>query len=183
MLSPQRGLFDDPASAEVCGRGATLSRCLRYRYELVRTWAPGAPSCAWIMLNPSTASAVEDDPTIRRCIAFARSWGCGSIVVVNLFAWRATDPAALRGVADPIGPENDGFILANLRPAKLRIAAWGAAPLARERAREVLERLRRRRLAVHHLGLTQDGSPTHPLARGAHRIPSDQRPVLWEASC
>jgi hypothetical protein len=83
-------------------RGATLSDCGRYRYRLWRRWADG-PTVLFVMLNPSTADADVDDPTIRRCIGFARSWGAGALEVVNLYAWRATQPAELKAAVGPVG--------------------------------------------------------------------------------
>lgn len=166
-------LFDDPRSAGVTGSDAVLSESGRYRYALTRTWAPAAGAVCFVMLNPSTADASEDDPTIRRCIGFARAWGFGRLEVVNLFAWRATDPAALRGVADPVGPENDGHIMRAARGAKLVIAAWGAHGALLERGEEVRAMLARR-FVVHHLGLTKEGHPRHPLY-----LRADLQPEAW----
>lgn len=127
-----------PASAEV-------SPCGRYRYRLARRWGPGAHAL-WIMFNPSTADALEDDPTIRRCRGFSERWGLGALEVVNLFAWRATDPKEIARMApdrwslaphlawrQAIGPENDRAWREALddRP-ELVVVAWGAFPLARD---------------------------------------------------
>src|SRR5437868_5145783 len=87
-------------------RNAVISQCGRYRYVLTRQGGTGERSAAFILLNPSTADATTDDPTIRRCIGFSRLWGCGRIAVLNLFAFRATQPGDLKRVADPVGPEN-----------------------------------------------------------------------------
>src|SRR5262249_14212908 len=92
-------------------RAAVISDCGRYRYSLTRRWGDAAePRALFVMLNPSTADAEQDDPTIRRCIGFAKAWGMGSLEVVNLYALRATDPAALLSAPDPIGPKNDTMI-------------------------------------------------------------------------
>lgn len=112
-------------------RDATISECGRYRYDLGRTWVePGDALadtyCTFIMLNPSTADGTQDDPTICRCINFAKSWGMGGLMVVNLFAWRATKPDDLLRAADPIGPENDRYIDEACRMAQFVVAAWGA---------------------------------------------------------
>jgi hypothetical protein len=98
----------------LCSR-ATFDTTRRYRYRLIHDWTGSPERVAFIMLNPSTADERTLDPTIRRCIGFAKAWGFGGIDVVNLFAWRTTDPAALARVADPIGPRNDGMIAAALR--------------------------------------------------------------------
>jgi hypothetical protein len=113
------------------------------------------------MLNPSTADAVRDDPTIRRVIAFTRAWGFGWLVVVNLFALRATDPRALTGPGDPIGPLCDPGLRHWLEVGSVRVAAWGAlrAPL-RPRALAVLGMTEQPWSC---LGVTRDGSPRHPL--------------------
>src|SRR3989449_11540410 len=111
---------------------ACFSRCGTYRYALWRRWAAG-PQVLFVMLNPSTADAQRDDPTIRRCIGFARRWGCGGIEVVNLFALRATDPRRLRYTRDPVGPENVAHLARAAGRASLVGAAWGADPAARSR--------------------------------------------------
>lgn len=92
----------DPGPAP--GRAAVLSPCGRYRYELTRRWAPG-PLVGWVMLNPSRADAHTDDPTVRRCVGFAHRWGYGGLIIRNLYALRATDPAALADHLDPVGPD------------------------------------------------------------------------------
>jgi hypothetical protein len=145
--------------------GATLSACGLYRYRLWRRWGNGR-HMTWLMLNPSTADAEADDPTIRKCVGFARRWGYEAIEVVNLFAWRATDPAALRLVDDPVGSENNAHIEEAARTAPLMVAAWGAgagAPYSgiRARAEDVFVLLARRNLRC--LGRAENGAPRHPL--------------------
>jgi hypothetical protein len=114
------------------------------------------------MLNPSTADAVRDDPTIRRCIGFARRWGYGGVEVVNLFAFRASDPRALRGAPDPVGEKNDRHLASVARRVDAMVVAWGVHGALAARDREVLTLLSRwaRLLA---LGWTRSGSPRHPL--------------------
>lgn len=131
-----------------------------YRYRLVRAWGPGG-RVAFVMLDPNTADAVRDDPTIRRCVGFARRWGFGSLEVVNLFAFCAPDPRTLTRADDPVGPENDRHITGALRRADLVVCAWGATPLARARAVEVVPLFAGRRARC--LGLTKRGAPRHPL--------------------
>lgn len=145
--------------------GATFSRDRRYRYRLWRRWDRSRPAVAFVMLNPSTADARRDDPTIRRCIGFARAWGFGGVDVVNLFAYRATDPRELLRVADPVGPRNSRHIQRAGLGAALVVIAWGAHPSAARSAPISLPRARC-------LGLTRTGQPRHPLYLGR-----DARPV------
>ena len=137
---------------------AVFSDCGRYRYLLTRRWGDG-PAATFVMLNPSTADAATDDPTIRRCIGFAKSWDCGSLNVVNLFAFRATDPRELLAATDPVGPRNDAFLHGYLPGA---VAAWGAHKMAAARARGVV-RAFSRSSPLWCLGVTKDGHPRHPL--------------------
>lgn len=156
-------LFDD-----VRPGSAVLSECGTYRYLLEREWDDG--NCvAWLMLNPSTADAEVDDPTIRRCIGFSRRWGYGRMVVVNLFALRATDPRALAKNTDPIGVLNDYWIEHALQAgARECICAWGcqqhlSTPALRLRPAEVLALLDKRFVPAVCLGYRKDGAPRHPL--------------------
>jgi hypothetical protein len=125
--------------AENGGRGALLSADGRYRYRLWRLWDDLLPIMVWVMLNPSTADADVDDPTIRKCVGFAKANGYGGIIVVNLFAWRATDPKELPRVADPVGPENDEHILWACRAPLLAtiVAGWGCDKFSLSRATRV----------------------------------------------
>jgi hypothetical protein len=152
-------------------RGAVLSPCSTYRYELTRRWAEGDDIVTWIMLNPSTADADVDDPTIRRCIDFSIRWGCAGLVVRNLFALRATDPRELGRHPDPVGPENDTYLT---RPAAgATIAAWGVSGghVAHERAGIVLDLLRARKTWPLCVALTHGGAPRHPLYLPATALP------------
>lgn len=139
---------------------ARFSPCRTWRYELWRRWGH-APVAAFIGLNPSTADETQDDPTIRRCIGFAKRWGYGGLVMLNLFAYRSTDPRGLKVAADPVGPENDETLLRVTAEAGCVIAAWGAhgALFGRDAAvRRLLAHL-----TLDHLGLTKAGHPRHPL--------------------
>lgn len=140
------------------GSGAWLDG--RYRYLLWRRWAE-ADSLLFIMLNPSTADAAQDDPTIRRCIGFARRWGFGGVEVVNLFAWRATLPRELAKARDPVGPHNDRAISLAVARSRAVIAAWGVHGALGDRDAQVAPLLAATRLRC--LGLTRDGAPRHPL--------------------
>lgn len=142
---------------------AVISDCGKYRYLLRRTWDHAKPRLLYVMLNPSTADASADDATIRSCIRLAKSYGYGSIEVVNLFAWRATDPDELKLAPDPIGPNNDGTILSAVHRCDMIICAWGATPIAGQRGRRVREMIRHHRPAVFCLGRTKSGDPKHPL--------------------
>ena len=123
------------------------------------------------MLNPSTADARDDDPTVRRCIAFARSWGFDAVQVVNLFALRATDPRRLRGHPRPIGRQNDRWILQAHRASALTVLAWGNHGALGARSQEVLELLRAAGGALHILGLTSRAQPRHPLYVAGATVP------------
>lgn len=155
------------------GGNATFSQCGRYRYSLTRQWSPIRHPVVFVMLNPSTADANADDPTIRRCAKFAHSWGYGGIAVVNLFAFRSTDPAALKATDDPIGRDNDAHIISASRDRYV-IAAWGAHPFATERAAAVLKLLENRATYIGCLGTTKDGHPRHPLY-----VKGDTEPVTF----
>jgi hypothetical protein len=144
---------------------ATFSPCRTYRYALTRRWS-ARPLAVFVMLNPSTADALVDDPTIRRCAGFARRWTCGGIGVVNLYGLRATDPRELRDHPDPVGPDNDlviASLLSDDQPAGPVVCAWGAHPGTAERAQQVMELLRNRRISPLCLGTTKGGQPRHPL--------------------
>lgn len=153
-------LFDSELG---CTADAVLSECGTYRYRLTRIWNPEKPAACFIMLNPSTANATKDDPTIRRCVGFAKSWVCGGIVVVNLFAYRATDPEGLRNTFDPIGPDNERHIREAVAGASPVVAAWGAHELAKAAGRVLSGKLIPPGTKLLCLGLTKDGSPRHPL--------------------
>lgn len=134
----------------------------RYRYALTRKWDEGG-DLVWIMLNPSTADATEDDPTIRKCQKFARTWGFTGISVVNLYAYRATDPRDLLRVDDPVGAGNDDVLQAVFEEAGNVMAAWGASLLAQLRTIQVLDLLEVAGRKPYVLGLTKAGAPRHPL--------------------
>ena len=143
---------------------ARWSRCRRYRTALVREWDRSGARVAFVGLNPSTADGSDDDPTSRRCIAFARREGAGSLVLLNLYGFRATRPAELWSASSPVGPGTDRVMARELRCCTRIIACWGAVPArARARVEAVVARLRRTGLPVSALGFTRDGHPRHPL--------------------
>lgn len=144
---------------------AVYSDCQTYRYALTRQWAPG-PRLLWVMLNPSTASELVNDPTVERCERRARALGFGGFRVVNLFALRATDPRALRLSPDPVGPGNDLALAEGAAWADAILCGWGGHGGAGGRAAQVVPILLRAAKPLWHLGLTAGGHPKHPLYIG-----------------
>lgn len=153
---------------------AVYSDCERYRYSLTRVWEPGGRKVLFVMLNPSTATEVQNDPTVERCERRARALGFGGFRVTNIFAWRDTDPRKMRAAADPVGPDNDEAIAESAAWADQVICAWGThgAHMARGAAVEAL--LRKTGQPLYHLGLTKAGHPKHPLY-----IAYAKQPELW----
>lgn len=149
-------------------KDALISDCGRYRYWLSRTWDETRPHMVFVMLNPSVADANIDDPTIRRCMGFAARENCGGIIVVNMFAYRATKPTELVGLDDPCGPENDDWQYYHISRACSAgvpvVLAWGANEMAAKEAKRFFAYYQP---AEWHefccLGQTQSGAPKHPL--------------------
>ncbi len=161
------------STAEISGDGL-------YRWTLTRRWGYGGRAC-WIMLNPSTADAEKDDPTIRSIIKRSQAWSCGGLVVVNLYPYRTSSPKECRMWATEGEPISGGVEKRNriavLRAAlesRIVIAAWGAAPWIQTSIVDGIPLL-------HCIGVTQSGAPKHPLARGKHRVPENTPPEIWEA--
>ncbi|MCG8414509.1 MAG: DUF1643 domain-containing protein [Pseudomonadales bacterium] len=144
---------------QYASQNARFSRCRRYRYSLERSWDEGTGSVLFIGLNPSTADHRSDDPTIRRCVGFARDWGFQRMEIVNLFAYRATLPKDLKAAPDPIGPANDRWIKTAHRQADLTVACWGNDGEFLGRADSVRKRLD----SLHCIHLNQSSQPAHPL--------------------
>jgi hypothetical protein len=147
--------------------GAVFSDCRTYRYTLWRTWDEGKPQVAFIGLNPSTADEAQDDPTLLRCIGFARQWDYGSLVVVNLFAYRSAAPVDLKRAPYPVGDENDAWICSSTAGARLTIACWGNHGSHMQRDQAV------RKLAtnLYCLRITRQGQPAHPLYQPSRLLP------------
>lgn len=159
--------MDTPAPS-----GATFSEDRIYRYALWRRWpGDGRGICIFIGLNPSTANELDDDPTIRRCIGYAKMWGFQELRMLNLFAYRSTDPKKMLAHRDPIGPENDYYISHHIMCASLVIAAWGMRGDHLYRGAAVRAKYRGK-LRV--LGLTKHRQPLHPLY-----LPKSLEPVAW----
>lgn len=149
---------------------ASFSPCRSHRFVLGRKW-DDKPLVMFIGLNPSTADETQDDPTIRRCIGYAKDWGYGGLLMTNIFAYRSTDPKWLLECADPIGSQNDDALLNCYQEADIAIAAWGTHGTLKDRniaVRKLLPKL-------HYLRLTKDGHPGHPLY-----LPKTLKPILWE---
>ncbi len=161
-------------------QGAVFSPCRDYRYLLWRRLSRSHKAMLFILLNPSTADEQQDDPTIRRCIGFARTWGIGRLFVANIFAYRDTYPAGMKQRADPIGPLNKTYILwaaqqiqttATARYQPLIVCAWGNHGEHLQQGRAVRDWLQQERLQASYLRQTQSGHPTHPLYLPAHLKP------------
>jgi len=153
-------------------RSAVISDCGRYRYLLSRWWGP-RPRILFVMLNPSTANALKDDNTIKRCIQFAMDWGYDGFDVVNLYALRSKNPKALLVEAEPVGPENDAFIRDAVRRCPVVVCAWSSHKAVKARREPVLRILRDAGVKPMCLKLAKKGKgePWHPLY-----LRSDLRP-------
>lgn len=141
---------------------AQFSACRTWRYTLSRWWGTlEQKRIAFIGLNPSTADESKDDPTIRRCIGYAKAWGYGGLHMLNLFAFRATDPKKMKLAADPIGPDNDLYIKRIAGITQVVVAAWGGnATFLPSRSEEIVDLIGERLTC---LGKTKGGHPKHPL--------------------
>lgn len=162
--------------------GAQFSPCGRYRPLLFRSWNFSRNPVVFIMLNPSTADANKDDPTVHGCGVRARKWGAGGLIVLNLFQLRSTDPRALYDADDPVGPDADETILRVCRDCDHILAAWGNHGAlkghTRPRCEEVIDLVTRdlgRDLWA--LRITKEGQPSHPLY-----LPHDLTPVRWRTA-
>ena len=143
---------------------AVISDCGRYRYLLRRVWDQRKPRALFVMLNPSTADAKVDDPTIRSCVRLVSGLGYGSLEVVNLYGWRATKPVDLAKAADPVGPENGNIAGAAVTRCDVVICAWGADAMAKDDVTKSFRDLALKyRPMVYCFGRTKGGAPKHPL--------------------
>lgn len=170
MIDLMKDLIVDLTRREVQGdeASATFSPDRAYRYALTRRWSED-PTVVFVMCNPSTADALVDDATIRRCVGFAKRWGGGGLLVVNAFGLRATEPSTLRGHPDPVGPDNDDVITSVMMAEAERysisqvIAAWGVSARLKRRDRHMAAMLNSAGARPFCLGLTAEGQPRHPL--------------------
>ncbi len=170
MSTQQPTLFDMPSEESA----AVISPCGLYRYQLTRTWDSDLATVNFVMANPSTADASQDDPTIRRCLAFSRRWGYGSLVVTNLYAFRATDPRKLAEADDPIGPENEGWLFKTASNSEMVVCAWGNLGVANGRSKAVRKLLGSTSTLLFCLGVTNAIEPRHPLY-----VKADQELIPW----
>lgn len=147
--------------------GAVLSNCNKYRFALCRIWDISKPVVMFIGLNPSTADANVDDPTIRRCINFAMSWGYGGIYMANLFSYRATSPSQMKLQNDPIGEDNDAWLIKLSESAAIVVAAWGNDGCFLNRSEIIKNMLPN----LYCLKINNSGEPAHPLYLRADLVP------------
>jgi len=155
-------------------RNAIISPCKRYRYQLERSWSAQTSrnsTVTFIGLNPSTADITKDDPTIRKCMAFAKAWQFKKLFMVNLFSWRATNPNELMEAKNPIGSLNDKYLDEAVSRSTLVVACWGEYGTFMGRSDDVRGRYPRR---LSCLSTNQSGEPTHPLY-----LPATLEPVKW----
>ena len=155
-------------------KGAVVSEDGKYRYQLWRIWDDSKPLVMFLMLNPSTADGEEDDPTIRRCIGYAKSWGCGGFYVGNLCSYRSTDPKTLLKVPDPIGA-NSKHIAEMVKKTALVVCAWGNSDIVKKlfsgMETMILDVLNAK---AYYLELSKDGTPKHPLY-----LKKELEPTWW----
>lgn len=153
---------------------AVYSPCGSYRYLLTRVWDHSRPKALFVMLNPSTATELQNDPTVERCERRARALDYGAFRVTNIFAFRATDPQVMRAVADPVGRLNDAAIAESAGWADLILCGWGTHGAHLGRGAAVQTLLRAAGKPLYHLGLSLGGHPKHPLYIGYER-----KPEVW----
>ena len=154
-------------------RKASFSRCKTYRYQLSREWDAQLPKVSFIGLNPSTADAYQDDPTIRRCIGFAKDWGYGGLEIVNLFAFRTPYPEALKQAENPVGPRNRYYLRKAIQQTELQVAIWGNDGTYLNQAAKTIKLFTH----LHAIRVNQSGEPAHPLY-----LPKHLKPFLWQES-
>ncbi len=152
---------------------ANYSDCQAYRYDLTRVWDVSGHKVLFLMLNPSTATEIQNDPTVERCERRARALGYGAFRVCNIFAFRATDPKVMRKADDPIGPHNDMIISQAIDWADDVVAAWGAHGEHQNRGAAMENLLKNQSKSPKHLGLTKAGHPKHPLYISYKTQPTD----------
>ena len=148
---------------------AFFSKDRKHRYALWRVWNNKLPKVLFIGLNPSTADEVKDDPTIRRCINYAKDWGYGGYIMGNIFAYRSTDPKNLKITNNPIGIDNNSWLIKLHSEASLTIGAWGNHGKYLDRGQEVINLIDN----LYCLRITKEGHPSHPLY-----LPGNLKPII-----
>ncbi len=152
---------------------ANFSPCRKYRYTLTRTWDKNKGIVAFVGLNPSTADENRDDHTITHCINYAKQWGYGGLVMINLFAFKATAPANMKIADDPIGQKNDYWLLKIAKEVDLIIACWGNPGTFLNRGKDVYNLLKNHNMKC--LKINETGEPHHPLY-----LPENSKPIKFE---
>lgn len=151
-------------------KGAIISDCGKYRYQLWRIWDDSKPKVMFMMCNPSTANADKDDPTIRRCIGFAKTWGYGGLYVGNLFAFRSSNPKDLLNASDPIGKENLKHIAEMRDKSQIVVLAWGNSPIVESLLSDT-DYAPLQGMKPFFLELSKNGTPKHPLYLKKELVP------------
>ena len=154
-----------------CYSSAIYSDCRQYRYKLTRTWDDSGKRILFIMLNPSKATELKNDPTVERCERRARALGYGAFRVTNIFAWRSTDPKDMRAAADPTGLDNDEAIRESCNWADDVLCAWGTHGAHLDRGLKIVQLLKGFSINPMHLGLSKEGHPKHPLYIAYAQLP------------
>ncbi len=149
-------------------KGANFSECEKYRYSLWRIWDDSKNNALFIGLNPSTADAEIDDPTIRRCINYAKGWGYGGLYMANLFAYRATDPKVMKKALDPVGPYNNSYLIELADQCGIVVCAWGNHGRFKNQDRRVKHLIPK---MLHCLEKSKHGNPKHPLYLKKNLVP------------
>ena len=148
---------------EYVDTGAILSTCRTYRYQLWRFWDEELPTVVFVGLNPSTADESADDPTIHRCVGFAEQWGFGGVIMVNIYAYRATSPKDMFAVKDPVGPANYEHLKLVATGNECVVCCWGAYGTQKGHGMKVAKMLREAGVDLDAFGFTKFGQPQHPL--------------------
>ena len=162
--------YKDPTLFPLIYTDAFFSEDRTYRYGLWRIWDKSMPKILFIGLNPSTATEIKNDPTIRRCMCYAKDWGYGGYIMGNIFAFRSTDPINLKKINDPIGSENDFWLKKLHDEADLTIGAWGNHGKLLNRSNAVLNLIPN----IYCLKITKQGYPSHPLY-----LPKNLQPIPY----
>lgn len=158
-------------------RNTIFSPCRQYRYRLSQIWDESKPILCFLMLNPSTADEVKNDPTVERCERRARTTGYGGVEIINIFAYRATDPNEMKAQIDPVGEDNDKHILEAALKAGQVICAWGKHGQHMNRGQQVLDLLLTAGVQPYCLKINGDGYPAHPLYIGYDVEPKPYKAV------